>query len=328
MKNRVNSIRGLKAILLLGIFLAHTGVWESTYHLAQRACDLLFLLSGFSIAYQHNADKDFVEKLNTPVKYFKKKILSVYPLHFLTWLSAWILFYREDSPRETIVQSALNLTLLQSWFTYNGCVYYYNSVSWFLSSLLFCYIIAPFGLMYIQACKHVKAGFLILIILRILLEYLSVGFLGLNIYHNPLFSCLTFLIGMQLYFTRGGYKPSIYAVLQAILPLLIIVLSIKFDNSIMISFYVIFEALFVLSMVKAQGIVGRLLSGNIWQVIGNIQFEFFMIHQIVIRVLRQFELRGAILIVSAFIITVLFSYVLKNSWIEIKEVVKRRIKVC
>lgn len=43
----------------------------------------------------------------------------------------------------------------------------------------------------------------------------------------------------------------------------------------MISFYVLLEALFVLSVVKAQEIVGRMLSGNVWQVIEKIQFEFF-----------------------------------------------------
>ena len=44
-KNRINYISGMKAFMLLIIFLIHAGVRGN--QISQRACDFLFVISGY-----------------------------------------------------------------------------------------------------------------------------------------------------------------------------------------------------------------------------------------------------------------------------------------
>ena len=46
-KNRINYISGMKAFMLLIIFLIHAGVRGN--QISQRACDFLFVISGYLI---------------------------------------------------------------------------------------------------------------------------------------------------------------------------------------------------------------------------------------------------------------------------------------
>ena len=71
------------------------------------------------------------------------------------------------------ISLGLNLALLQSW-TQNP--YTFNSVSWFLSSLLGVYFVAPFALKLFKKVKS-KYGYVLLLaivwLVRFLLEYFN-----------------------------------------------------------------------------------------------------------------------------------------------------------
>ena len=93
----------------------------------------------------------------------------------------------------------LNLALLQSW-TQNP--YTFNSVSWFLSSLLGVYFVAPFALKLFKKVKS-KYGYVLLLaivwLVRFLLEYFNGKLYYINSNHFPVFSILTSIGGMLLF---------------------------------------------------------------------------------------------------------------------------------
>ena len=77
--------------------------------------------------------------------YLKKKLIRIYPLHLIVLLL--MLFYSVVqngfsalNSIKKIITLVLNALLLQTWSFDLSTATSYNTVSWFLSSLLFCYI--------------------------------------------------------------------------------------------------------------------------------------------------------------------------------------------
>lgn len=140
-KNRINYISGMKAFMLLIIFLIHAGVRGN--QISQRACDFLFVISGYLIAYKHLYASEDIRVFS----YKKNKIVKFYPLYFICCIVCAVCFEEFNAfyinLKSGFISLGLNLALLQSW-TQNP--YTFNSVSWFLSSLLGVYFVAPFAL--------------------------------------------------------------------------------------------------------------------------------------------------------------------------------------
>lgn len=78
----------------------------------------------------------------------------------------------------------------------------FNSVSWFLSSLLGVYFVAPFALKLFKKVKS-KYGYVLLLaivwLVRFLLEYFNGKLYYINSNHFPVFSILTSIGGMLLF---------------------------------------------------------------------------------------------------------------------------------
>jgi peptidoglycan/LPS O-acetylase OafA/YrhL len=70
-KNRINYISGMKAFMLLIIFLIHAGVRGN--QISQRACDFLFVISGYLIAYKHLYASEDIRVFS----YIKNKIVTI-----------------------------------------------------------------------------------------------------------------------------------------------------------------------------------------------------------------------------------------------------------
>ena len=94
--------------------------------------------------------------------YIKNKIVKFYPLYFICCIVCAVCFEEFNAfyinLKSGFISLGLNLALLQSW-TQNP--YTFNSVSWFLSSLLGVYFVAPFALKLFKKVKS-KYGYVLL----------------------------------------------------------------------------------------------------------------------------------------------------------------------
>lgn len=139
-KEIIKSLVGIKTISMLLLFWWHSTLPNPTADLGARMCEVFFVISGFLVGY-NNYKKD---KVTT--KKFVKKIADFWPLHLILLLVMFIYnygIYKSISIKKVII-AFINLFLIQSWSPYSETYFSYNGVLWFLSSLLFCYLISPF----------------------------------------------------------------------------------------------------------------------------------------------------------------------------------------
>ncbi len=138
MKERLRSLQGLKALAIILMFYWHCPINNSPVDLGARICEFFFVASGFTMAYSY-LQGDKLATFKETLGYTKRKLFQIYPLYFV----AFILCIR---PRylaltiKSIVTILLNLTMLQAWSFDSEVSMSFNGTSWFVSCLMFCYL--------------------------------------------------------------------------------------------------------------------------------------------------------------------------------------------
>lgn len=189
MNERTRNFQGLRLLLLFGIVFMHAGLkFIGTGWLM---CTFFFILSGFF--YRH-PDNIF--------KYIKRKLLKVFPFY---WICLFLtIFLRESVSLEGDVWKYI--LLIQSFFPSDSvelAFYRYLGPSWFLSSLLFCYIVSPF--IYKLIKKIPKEGYILtlglLVTAMVVVRGSDIVPKGYGIwafYISPFFRVLEYTLGLLL----------------------------------------------------------------------------------------------------------------------------------
>lgn len=329
-KRKLNSITGLKVICLFGIFIWHCGL-ISAPDLGARCCEAFFVISGFLGAYQHHHNYKYTidETINTA----KRKLLAVYPLHLVTFLLAALLLLPNIKTwfdiKYNVVSAIINLLLLQSWFS--KMIFSYNGVSWFLSSLLFCYTFTPFLSKVILKAKRYSRGpeilFLLIFIIRILSEIFTIMFPDLfqySVHTNPIVRLLEYFLAYiaGCIFVEKCIQNSkkeensflLYSTLEFVVFIVIYVIVIQYDKIWLRGYYIPFFITMVFIIAIGKGVLSKILSLRIFQILGSIELEFFIFHQVVINYIRIFTSNSTELFLFALISTTIIS----SFWITIK----------
>lgn len=303
--NVLSNINGFKAFLLFIIFLGHAGLKYN--HIAQRACDFLFVFSGYLIAYKYLDNSEDMKI----IPYIKKKIVKFYPLHFIGCIICCVAISDYNDfyigIRQGIYSLLVNLTLLQS---YLNQPYSFNSVAWFLSSLMSVYAIAPFTIKIIKKVNSIKIYSLLFIFIWLTRLLLEISPFSVNIYHFPVFAILTAIGGMLLYplsqkTHQGGYI--INSIIEIFLLIIVANLGYAHDDiPISIQMIFIWSASYVL--ILNNDIISSVMKCKMWNMLSKIQMEFYLLHQIVIRFFVKFGVNNLIIkIVLSFIVTFLLA---------------------
>lgn len=143
---RADQLQFLRFCAFLVVFWGHSSYWASGNRnilLGLEALSFFFIISGFVTGYSAYG-KDIHLSFGNVVTDFWKRLLKLYPLYFFTTvfsivLEPWfsenlaLLNYGFIIPR--LIQLLKNLLLLQSWP--GGNLLAYNGVGWFLSTLIF-----------------------------------------------------------------------------------------------------------------------------------------------------------------------------------------------
>lgn len=196
-KPYIYSLSLLKLVAVMGILGCHTGLID-TFDACGRMVEILFLSSGFLMAYNHHAQ----QQPQTGWQVVKSKLPRFYPIHVICFLLQWLFVATWTAKPLSFLLSVgvLNLALQQAWFVRTE--FSYNNVSWFLSALVYAYAMTPTIKRAVIWGEKVPFGllkvFLTLVILRGYCEYLSANasrYVAFDMHCNPFVQMLNYALG-------------------------------------------------------------------------------------------------------------------------------------
>jgi peptidoglycan/LPS O-acetylase OafA/YrhL len=286
--------------------------------------------------------------------YAKRKISKFYWLHVLTMLIAlgpvflgWLIKIPELSQlKEVAIKVIANLFLVQSWIPDSSIYFSLNGVSWYLSTSMVMYFAAPFLHSFLGKLHSVKqknsiilSVFILQIVLAMLME--ESAYLHAIIYIHPLTRVFDFLVGMLLGSiykdSRGRFSFVQNGWLEAMSMISLAGIIFLFPRVPEAFSYVILSApiawLLVCVFSQEKGMFSQILSSAVLTFIGNISFEIFMVHRLVIGyweyvqwISRKFlhqDISEIVSTISAFAISVLAAQILHI----LKARIKRKMKL-
>lgn len=204
---KINSLNTLKLFAVLGVLVCHTGLCPG-FDLCARMVEILFVVSGFLMAYNHfNKQSSF--SLIDGAKIVTKKLPRFYPIHLITFLLQlfFVATWYNKSLNYKFAIGTLNLSLQHAWFPKTE--FTFNNVSWFLSALIFCYFITPALAGFIKQTKRLIVPFLSIFIIRFFVEYITrnqPNLINLDLHCNPFVQSLNYSLGYitGVYFLKNS----------------------------------------------------------------------------------------------------------------------------
>lgn len=296
----LRSIRGIGAIL---IFYHHFGFDNPvTASFGDFAVSLFFMLSGLvlSMSYSGSPSDRHFPKIRS---FMKKRILKIYPVYFIS-LAAAILVkgcYLPALP--------LDLLLLQSWIPETRFYFSGNSVSWFVSTLFFAYLLfLPLH----KALSKRPGLFLRLFGLGLVIYFFIAAAVpephvkGI-VYINPVMELPTFVIGMLIWHVFGcrdtkvrmSCKKALLIQVASIILAVTFIYVFRYVNPrySLSSFWWLpnFILLAVALTTEDQSSpINKLLRLKVFRLIGDISLTFYLFHTIIITIYLRFLNKAAI----------------------------------
>lgn len=292
---RIGSFVGLKAIALILVFMWHSKIPRPEMDIGARACEFLFLCSGFLVAWNGRRKGENICSYKESLRIVMRKLSLFWPLHFITFLFVFFLATENPFTKYNAVRGVLNLLLLQSWGRTRDLYFSFNGTTWFLSCLMFCYFLSPIIIRLSKSKRSSGICFAIAFAIRIAIEYLSISAQWWNgsmpIHTHPVVRILEFSLGafISAFVSSVPLKAEmkkrdrlIFFSALEVLTLFIVCWSFKRSGGLWMRYEYI-ACLCVLLLVFAfdSGIVSRLLSTKPFVLFSLVQMEFYIIHHTV-----------------------------------------------
>ncbi len=287
----INSWRGLASLNVV-MFHCNTGIWSA----GQSGVVFFFLSSAFllSMKYPFNS--------LTPRQYgrfFLNHAARIYPLHWLALALMIILTLTLAGGTVNWCSAALNALLVQAWFPQHEVRYGINPVVWFLGVLIFCYLFYPLVAHWLRNWRlryKVLLGFAISVVLAVILVPLDIP--GRELVLNcPLSHLPEVIAGLSLFHLYKVLKcryPRVSYGIATLLELSALLLVVAFitlsETTTLVKpweddlLWILPEGLLLLTFVYLdgqEGAIGRFLSHKVFQWLGDICFEVFILQFVV-----------------------------------------------
>lgn len=339
-KKRIASLQGLKGYAILLVIISHYSFFTNKYghnifyYAGCIGVGIFIIVSGYLTYWNYTETKE----------YFKSRIIRIYPLFIITFLLAiplQINLKDFNSYLANFPKAVCNLLLINAWIPNQNYYYSFNSVSWFLTLVVFFALVTKPLIKQIK--KTTRRTSIILLTIIIVIEIiLSLVFQNKTYSHWLLYICpavrlLDYINGMLLCKimmgkTRVNEKNN-YALQFGIIATIIIVL-VLLETSFFINSDWYLNAVWIISillllgmLVCEEGTVDRIIFKNkIILFIASISFELFLIHQLVIRYMDRISKRIALNnSIIEFILSFALSIMLAYGWSKIWKSVKRSL---
>ena len=329
-KQRIVSLASLKVIALFSLFWWHSALPNPGVDLGARACEFFFVVSGFLVAYNYSSNT-IDPTWKQSFLYVRKKLSAMWPLHLVMFfVSLGLMPISEIVDKKTIFEALMNLTLLQSWSPNTYTFFAFNGTSWFLSTILFCYFISPFLLLSVSNTKRASISFIVALGMRLLIEVQQILYgsdiTAWNLHVSPVVRGLEFYAGMALYplslnirnkfSTSTRYTFGIASILEILMMMICMYLLVHYSGIWIRGQYVCMFCALIYLYSFDLGIVSKVLSTSLFNIFGGIEFEFFIMHQVIIRLVdtlsHSFHLSGIIRSMIALVVVLLCCYIWKR----------------
>ena len=194
---------------------------------------------------------------------------------------------------ELILKVIINITLMQGIVVIPDYSLTFNGASWYLSTLFICYLFVPF---FIIKIRNINRNNLLIIgicffqfIICSILPEISKYYMDI-LYISPFIRIMDVIMGMvlaKIYLERDTEKEINYNLWQSIcIPLLGIAYMLSFILPGHFTRGLIYSPVFILGIYFVsfeKGFISNLLCNNILQKLATISFEFYMIHELIIK---------------------------------------------
>ncbi len=339
----IQSVQSLRFLFIMLVVFSH--IYGKVFDFGgECGVSFFFILSGFILSYAYA--KQVLEGNFQTMSFVKRQLTKFYPLHLLTFVVMVVLDARLGRYFEWY-RLLPNALLLQSWIPDDSFFFVANGSSWFLSDLLFFYLVFASAFKLLVQIPHRKllllgfviGGLYILLALSIPLEKVNAV-----LYASPALRVIDFCIGIlcyRLYASEWGQR--MRNRLQSMSTMSISIVELTMVALVVCSFFVyenmslrfrcvalfwlvlpLFLTVYV-SSDKASGMVTKLLHHPVLQRLGDISFELYLTHWITLRVFYSIMLtlgygeaaRKQILVIAlSLIVIVLVSYLTKRFFVE------------
>ena len=297
---------------------------------------LFFILSGFSLHYQHKAellDSDWIKA------FYKKRLISIIPSYFLVCLVYPFCF--PEQIKDWVVLLPVDLFGIKTIYrTLFGILH--NGGTWFVSCLLFCYIIYPIVKVIINNSNKL-ISLIILLVIHFLLMYSNIVIMHYSLdslYSNPITRCFEFSIGIifaELVFSFDIPNKHIYSgwfvvIYVTLISLILGILSSK-DNlqNFILTFFPI-PVILIILLLSTKIFCERLENSKVLSTFSGMSYQFFLaqifLWKITDELLHLFGLKGNLFkIFGSLGLCTLISYLVYKFYDKpVKKFLNRKLK--
>ena len=303
----IKSLQSLRGIFALLIFLFHFGVELGFAKLPFSfggSCGVSFfiMLSGFVMCAAYS---DKVLRPNFNYKTFiLKRISRIYPLHLLGFAISLFFLAGTDSSTKLL---ATNLLLIQSWIPSYIFYFSFNTVSWSLSTLLFCYITFPLVMrIVLKSNKYKKTLFSLIWLFIYIALIILIPDKSYSLYICPFSRLLDFIIGIILWKVykkianqtkENTISIKLINTLQICSVLILMIPILAYDSIARdfqwVSIWLIPSAIIILIFSlsdSSSAFLTKILKSRPLLWFGDISFSFFILHYLIIQIALQYGL--------------------------------------
>ena len=303
--HHILTLQSMRFIFCILILINH--FFESTgklhfYYGGDAGVTFFFILSGFVLSMGCGASiKNGTFKY---IQFLRKRLTKIYPLHLVTFTIALCMSF-VAGVKFNITKTILHVFMLQEFTLSEDMLRYGTGLSWFLGALFFCYLLFPFLYRQLIISRNKVFGALLTIYILLALSIESccnnsaiddfmfafpplrvidfaVGIIAYRLYTAP------FSIHFRQWIDRqSATKLSILEIIIVVsvsaltyIPYCLLPSWIRFAPLFWLPFSLLIYWFAISS--NNKGIITKLLSQRALVFLGNISFEIYMLHGIVI----------------------------------------------
>lgn len=302
--HHIATLQSMRFVFCMQIFICHyfrsLGFHGFDYG-GDAGVTFFFILSGFVLSI--GCGPRVEDGTFRYVQFLRKRLAKIYPLHLVTFTIALCMSFAAGV-KFNITKTILHVFMLQGFTLSEDMLRYGTGLSWFLGALFFCYLLFPFlyRQLIISRNRVFKALLTIYILFALMIEsYCNNTAIDNFVYAFPPLRIIDFTLGIILYrlyianiairikqwiCRQSAFMLSILDIIVVSISALTFIPYSSLPSCIRLAplFWLPFSLLIYWFAISSnnKGTITKLLSQRALVFLGNISFEIYMLHGIVI----------------------------------------------